>query len=48
MPDILKPVPPLISPDTPRPPMTCRAPEVEDVEFVFERIETEPTKVEEP
>ena len=46
VPDILKPVPPLISPLTPKPPTTLNAPEVEEVELVFESIDTAPIKVE--
>ena len=42
---MLSPVPPLISPLTPNPPTTVNAPAVEDVEFVFERIATAPTRV---
>ncbi len=46
VPAILKPVPPLMSPLTPKPPTIIKAPLVEEVEFVFDRIDTEPTKVE--
>ena len=34
-PVILKPVPPNILPLTPKPPVTCREPDVEEVEFVL-------------
>ena len=43
---MLNPVPPLISPLTPRPPTILKAPVVEDVEFVLDNIATDPTKVE--
>ena len=45
-PEILRPVPPDISPLTPNPPTIDNAPEVEDVELVLDNIETAPTKVE--
>lgn len=48
LPDMLNPVPPTISPLTPTPPVTLSAPDVEDVAFVLESIETAPTSVEEP
>ena len=46
VPEILKPVPPFISPLTPKPPTTLNAPEVDEVELVFESIDTAPIKVE--
>ena len=48
MPDILNPVPPTISPLTPKPPTILKAPLVDEVAFVLERIETAPTRVEVP
>ena len=47
-PDILKPVPPTMSPLTPNPPVIDNAPEVDEVEFTLERIDTAPTRVDEP
>ena len=48
LPEMLRPVPPIMSPLTPRPPTTLNAPEVEDVAFVFESIDTDPIKVDVP
>jgi hypothetical protein len=48
IPDILNPVPPIISPLTPSPPVIDSAPEVDEIELVFERIATEPTNVDVP
>ena len=42
----LNPIPIFTLPETPTPPVTLNAPEVEDVEFVFDRIDTAPTNVE--
>jgi hypothetical protein len=41
----LSPVPMFILPETPNPPTIFKAPEVDEVVFVLERIETAPTKV---
>ena len=46
VPETLMPVPPTISPLTPIPPVTLRAPEVDEVAFVFDSIETATTRVE--
>ena len=45
---MLSPVPPVIFPLTPSPPVIDNAPEVDEVELVFERIATEPTNVDVP
>ena len=47
-PDMLNPVPPIISPLIPKPPVIDNAPDVDEIELVLERIATAPTKVEVP
>ena len=48
MPEMLKPVPPDISPLTPSPPTIDNAPDVEEVELALLKTDTDPIKVDEP